>query len=64
MLASALVRRESVPELDEDESLDDSLLESFVDDSPLEDSFDVDEPEESDSRSLRRPLALVPWSFL
>jgi hypothetical protein len=48
---------------------DESLLDdSFEDESLLDDSFEVDESdellEESDSRSLRRPLALEPWSFL
>ena len=63
-------------ELEEDESLlDDSFdddeedeEDSDEEDSFEEDSFDVDESDESleepDSRSLRRPLALAPWSFL
>ena len=58
VLASALERAESeLEELESDEeSLDDD--ESFEsDDEPLED-------DEADSFSLRRPLALAPWSFL
>ena len=64
VLASALDRPESELELElesDDESLDDeeSFDESFEsDDEPLEDD------EEADSFSLRRPLALAPWSFL
>ena len=64
MLASAFGRPPFELEL-EDESL---LEDSLEDESLLEDSFDDDEPdeslEESDSRSLRRPLAFMPWSFL
>ena len=57
VLASALERLESEleePESDDDESLDDDESES--DDEPLDD--------DADSFSLRRPLALAPWSFL
>lgn len=58
VLASALERLESeLEELesDDDESFDDESFES--DDEPLED-------DDEDSFSLRRPLALAPWSFL
>lgn len=68
MLALALARPPDEPELEDESLLDDSLEdESLLEDS-FGDSFDDDEPdeslEESDSRSLRRPLALAPWSFL
>lgn len=67
MLASAFARPPFELEL-EDESLLDDSLEADEDESLLEDSWEDDEPadslEESDSRSLRRPLALEPWSFL
>ena len=64
MLASAFARPPFELELEVESLLEDSLeVESLLDD-----SLDVDEPddslEESDSRSLRRPLALAPWSFL
>ena len=66
--ASVFARRASELAPEEDESLVD---ESFEDDESLVDeSFEgdgslVDESfEESDSRSLRRPWALAPWSFL
>lgn len=62
MLASAFARPPF--ELEDESLLEDSLEEESL----LEDSFDDDEPdeslEESDSRSLRRSLALAPWSFL
>lgn len=64
MLASAFARPPFELELEDESLLDDSL----ADESLLDDSLEVDEPdeslEESDSRSLRRPLALAPWSFL
>lgn len=68
----AFARPPSELELEEDESLLDEFLldESFEDsfEDSFEVSFDDDESDESleepDSRSLRRPLALAPWSFL
>jgi len=59
----AFARPPSELEFEEDESLlEDSFEDSF------EVSFEDDESDESleepDSRSLRRPLALAPWSFL
>lgn len=66
MLASAFARPPF--ELEDESLLEDSLEDESLLDGSLEDSFDEDEPdeslEESDSRSLRRPLALAPWSFL
>lgn len=60
MLTSAFDRGESEPEPEsEDESLADESLDG---DEPLEDES-LDEAEE-DSFSLRRPLAMEPWSFL
>ena len=77
--APAFARRASELAPEEDECLVDESFEgdeSLVDESLVDESFEDDESfegdeslvdesfEESDSRSLRRPWALAPWSFL